>query len=158
MRIKVTLIKLVQGLGSLQVSKMNVVLIIFFSDTGLFFFSSVGNFLVLQRLLLGKDFLSRKRSRTLFLNITMADILVTVFAMAGVTISLIRFSLNSNFSGQLVWEMLSRQWFAGWCFCKLFKFCQTFSLASSNCMLVSLAIDRHRAVTKPLSVSGSPCK
>ena len=60
--------------------------------------------------------------------------------------------------GQLIWEILSRRWFAGWIFCKLFKFCQTFSLASSNYMLITLAIDRHRAVTKPLTVSGSPCR
>ena len=60
--------------------------------------------------------------------------------------------------GQMIWEILSRRWFAGWIFCKLFKFCQTFSLASSNYMLITLAIDRHRAVTKPLTVSGSPCR
>ena len=54
--------------------------------------------------------------------------------------------------------MLDREWLAGLVFCKMFKFIQTFALASSNYMLVSLAVDRHRAVTKPLTVTGSPCR
>ena len=70
----------------------------------------------------------------------MADVLVTMFPMAG----------------QMIWEMLDREWLAGLNFCKMFKFSQTFALASSNYMLVALAMDRHRAVTRPLTVSGSP--
>ena len=50
---------------------------------------------------------------------------------------------------------MEREWVAGWLFCKVFKFIQTYALASSNYMLVALAMDRHRAVTKPLKVSGS---
>ena len=45
---------------------------------------------------------------------------------------------------------------AGGFFCKVFKFIQTYSLASSNYMLVHLAMDRHRTVTKPVVISRSP--
>ena len=55
----------------------------------------------------------------------------------------------------MIWEILEREWVAGLLFCKVFKFFQTYALASSNYMLVALAMDRHRAVTKPLKVSGS---
>ena len=54
----------------------------------------------------------------------------------------------------MIWEILEREWVAGLLFCKVFKFVQTYALASSNYMLVALAMDRHRAVTKPLKVSG----
>ena len=53
---------------------------------------------------------------------------------------------------------MEREWVAGWMFCKLFKFIQTYALASSNYMLVALAVDRHRAVTRPLTVSRSPTR
>ena len=56
----------------------------------------------------------------------------------------------------MIWEILDRKWLAGVVFCKMFKFFQTYALASSNYMLVALAVDRHKAVTKPLSVTGSP--
>ena len=59
-------------------------------------------------------------------------------------------------SGQLIWEILDRKWVAGLVFCKIFKFLQTFSLTSSNYMILALAVERHRAVTKPLSVANSP--
>ena len=55
----------------------------------------------------------------------------------------------------MIWEILDREWMAGLVFCKMFKFVQTFALASSNYMLVALAVDRHRAVTEPLKVTGS---
>ena len=107
---------------------------------GLILSSVIGNSLVLYNLILGRDSLGKKRSKSIFLNITLADVLVTMFPMAG----------------QMIWEILDREWFAGLVFCKMFKFSQTFALASSNYMLVALAVDRHRAVTKPLSVTGSP--
>ena len=56
----------------------------------------------------------------------------------------------------MIWEILDREWLAGLVFCKMFKFFQTYALASSNYMLVALAMDRHRAVTKPLMMSRSP--
>ena len=59
-------------------------------------------------------------------------------------------------AGQMIWEMLERKWLAGLVFCKMFKFFQTYALASSNYMLVALAVDRHKAVTNPLAVSRSP--
>ena len=37
-----------------------------------------------------------------------------------------------------------------------FQFLQTFSLTSSNYMLAAITLDRHRAITKPLSVPWSP--
>ena len=45
-------------------------------------------------------------------------------------------------SGQVIWEILEREWVAGGFFCKVFKFIQTYALASSNYMLVALAMDR----------------
>ena len=65
------------------------------------------------------------------------------------------------------------KWYAGLYFCKIFKvdclnlvlsfnillqFLQTYSLTSSNYMLVAIAIDRHRAITCPLKAPspGSP--
>ena len=59
-------------------------------------------------------------------------------------------------TGQLVWEILGRKWVGGLVFCKIFKFLQTFSLSSSNYMILALAVERHRAVTRPLSVGSSP--
>ena len=61
-----------------------------------------------------------------------------------------------HISGQMIWEILERKWLAGLVFCKVFKFFQTYALASSNYMLVALAVDRHKAVTNPLAVSRSP--
>ena len=39
---------------------------------------------------------------------------------------------------------------------QVFKFLQTFSLSSSNYMILALSVERHKAVTKPLSVASSP--
>ena len=39
--------------------------------------------MVLYNLVLGKDSLGKKRSKTLFLHLTLADIMVTMFPMAG---------------------------------------------------------------------------
>ena len=51
---------------------------------------------------------------------------------------------------------MERRWVGGLAFCKMFKFLQTFSLASSNYMILALALERHRVVTRPLAVSSSP--
>ena len=56
----------------------------------------------------------------------------------------------------MIWDILERKWVAGLVFCKVFKFFQTYALASSNYMLVALAVDRHKAVTNPLAASRSP--
>ena len=52
--------------------------------TGLIIFSVIGNSLVLYNLMLGKDSLGKKRSKTIFLHITLADVMVTMFPMAGI--------------------------------------------------------------------------
>jgi hypothetical protein len=46
----------------------------------------LGNSLVLYNLMLGKDSLGKKRSKTIFLNITLADVMVTMFPMAGTNV------------------------------------------------------------------------
>ena len=46
----------------------------------------IGNSLALYTLTLGKDGLGKKRSKTIFLHIMMADLLVTMFPMAGINI------------------------------------------------------------------------
>ena len=76
----------------------------------------------------------------MFLHVTLADLMVTVFSVAG----------------QLVWEVLDRKWLGGFIFCKIFKFLQTYSLTTSNYMILALALERFRAVTKPLSLLTSP--
>ena len=58
----------------------------------------------------------------------------------------------------MIWEGLGRHWYGDVIFCKMFKFLQTFSLTSSNYMLVAMAMDRHRAITRPLTMPGSPYK
>ena len=63
--------------------------------------------------------------------------------------------MNDSFSGQMIWEIMDC-WVAGWVLCKLFKFLQTFSITASNYMILALSVERHRAVTKPLSVTSSP--
>ena len=54
-----------------------------FCIAGLIIFSFVGNSLVLYNLMLGKDSLGKKRIKTLFLHLALADVLVTMFPMAG---------------------------------------------------------------------------
>ena len=44
----------------------------------------IGNSLVMYNLMLGRDSLGKKRSKTIFLNITLADVMVTMFPMAGI--------------------------------------------------------------------------
>ena len=50
---------------------------------GLIICSLIGNSLVLYNLILGKDSLGKKRIKTLFLHLALADVLVTMFPMAG---------------------------------------------------------------------------
>ena len=58
----------------------------------------------------------------------------------------------------MILEGLGRHWYGDVIFCKMFKFLQTFSLTSSNYKLVAIAMDRHRAITRPLTMPGSPYK
>lgn len=96
-------------------------------------FSVIGNFIVLYKIIANtkRTFL---RISVLFLNLAFSDLLVTFFTM----------------TSQLIWEMMDMRWIAGQPFCKIFKILQTFSLASSSYMLVSITIDRHQALVSPL--------
>ncbi|XP_013789348.1 cardioacceleratory peptide receptor-like [Limulus polyphemus] len=79
---------------------------------------------------------SRKsRVLRLFLNLTIADVLVTVCATGP----------------QLVWEYYGREWRAGDAMCRLVKFLQTFSICVSNYLIVTIALDRYKAIRRPLS-------
>ena len=118
--------------------------IFIFYNSGLILIALVGNSLALYTLMMGKGGLAKKRSKIIFLNITLADFLVTLFPMLGTKKRFWPRERKNLFSGQLIWEILEREWVAGWLFCKVFKFIQTYALASSNYMLV--ALDRHRAV------------
>jgi hypothetical protein len=60
-----------------------VILIYKYLCAGLIIFSVIGNSLVLYNLLLGRDSLGKKRSKTIFLHITLADVMVTMFPRAG---------------------------------------------------------------------------
>ena len=54
-----------------------------FVASGLIIFSMIGNSIVLYNLMLGNYSLGKKRSKTIFLHITLADVMVTMFPMAG---------------------------------------------------------------------------
>ncbi|CAN8012052.1 unnamed protein product [Ixodes pacificus] len=101
--------------------------------------SLIGNLAVCFKLLTSRRHRYFK-AQVLFLNLALADLLVTLVTM----------------SSQLVWEVMGRLWIAGDLFCRLFKVLQTFSLVSSTYMLVSVAIDRHFAIVNPLSPSPKP--
>ncbi|XP_076352707.1 gonadotropin-releasing hormone II receptor-like [Tachypleus tridentatus] len=72
----------------------------------------------------------RTAIHVLFFNLTVADILVTLVTMCS----------------QLDWEFIDREWIAGEVFCRIFKVFQTFTMVSSNYILLVIAIDRHTAV------------
>ncbi|XP_064474747.1 arg8-vasotocin receptor-like [Ornithodoros turicata] len=98
--------------------------------------SLIGNSVVCWRLLTSRRHRYFK-AQILFLNLALADLLVTTVTM----------------SSQLVWEVMGRLWIAGDVFCRMFKVLQTFALVSSTYMLVSIAVERHFAIVNPLS----PC-
>ncbi|XP_076317901.1 gonadotropin-releasing hormone receptor-like [Tachypleus tridentatus] len=75
----------------------------------------------------------RSAIHVLFLNLAVADILVTLVTMCS----------------QLVWEFMDREWIAGDLFGRTFKVCQTFTMVSSNYMLLAIALDRHSAIVIP---------
>ena len=58
----------------------------FFLNSGLMILALVGNSLALFNLMVGKGGLAKKRSKVIFLNITLADFLVTLFPMLGIKI------------------------------------------------------------------------
>ncbi|XP_077512541.1 oxytocin receptor-like [Amblyomma americanum] len=101
--------------------------------------SLVGNSIVCHRLLTSRRHRVFK-AQMLFLNLAIADLLVTLVTM----------------SSQLLWEVLGRVWMAGDGPCRLFKVLQTFALVSSTYMLVGIAVDRHFAICKPLAPAPKP--
>ncbi|WAQ97791.1 V1AR-like protein [Mya arenaria] len=74
------------------------------------------------------------RVNVFILHLTVADLLVIMFAMVP----------------QLAWEHVERDWRAGDIMCRLVKFLQSFSMMASNYMVVVIAIDRHQAIRAPL--------
>ncbi|KAL1422361.1 hypothetical protein MTO96_022235 [Rhipicephalus appendiculatus] len=90
--------------------------------------SLVGNTAVCYRLLTSRRHRVFK-AQILFLNLALADLLVTVVTM----------------NSQLLWEIMGRVWIAGDGPCRAFKVMQTFALVSSTYMLVGIAVDRHYA-------------
>ncbi|KAL1429911.1 hypothetical protein MTO96_015411 [Rhipicephalus appendiculatus] len=98
-------------------------------------FSIVGNCVVCWRLLRNHRRRRYQKAHVLFLNLAVADLLVTTVTM----------------TSQTVWEIMGRAWIAGDAFCRVFKVLQTFALASSTYMIVSIALDRHFAIVYPLA-------
>ncbi|XP_049792302.1 gonadotropin-releasing hormone II receptor-like [Schistocerca nitens] len=74
----------------------------------------------------------------LILHLSAADLLVTVFCIAG----------------EAAWSY-AVQWLAGNAACKLFKFAQVFSLYLSTFILVLIGIDRFVAVRYPMRALGT---
>ncbi|KAH7963148.1 oxytocin receptor [Rhipicephalus sanguineus] len=101
--------------------------------------SLVGNTAVCYRLLTSRRHRVFK-AQVLFLNLALADLLVTVVTM----------------NSQLLWEIMGRVWIAGDGPCRAFKVMQTFALVSSTYMLVGIAVDRHYAICKPLVLAPRP--
>ncbi|KAH7961858.1 vasopressin V1a receptor [Rhipicephalus sanguineus] len=104
--------------------------------------SVVGNSVVCWKLVVQRRHRRISKARVLFLNLAIADLLVACVTM----------------TSQVVWEVMGRLWIAGDAFCRFFKFLQTFALVSSTYMLVTIAVDRHIAVTTPLAPSPDPWK
>ncbi|XP_013790167.1 cardioacceleratory peptide receptor-like [Limulus polyphemus] len=96
--------------------------------------SVLGNVVVCWQLLNSRR-LHHSKPKILFLNLSVADLLVTMVTM----------------TSQLIWEVMGRSWIAGDVFCRLFKVLQTFALVSSTYMLVGIALDRYYVIVHPLS-------
>ncbi|KAH7966545.1 hypothetical protein HPB49_017433 [Dermacentor silvarum] len=93
-------------------------------------FSIAGNCVVCWRLLRNHRRRRYQKAHVLFLNLAVADLLVTT--------------------------IMGRAWIAGDAFCRVFKVLQTFALASSTYMIVSIALDRHFAIVYPLATCMVP--
>ncbi|XP_037273491.1 vasopressin V1a receptor [Rhipicephalus microplus] len=103
-------------------------------------FSIVGNCVVCWKLLRNHRRRRYQKAHVLFLNLAVADLLVTTVTM----------------TSQTVWEIMGRVWIAGDAFCRVFKVIQTFALAASTYMIVSIALDRHFAIVYPLASCLAP--
>ncbi|KAH8039672.1 hypothetical protein HPB51_008265 [Rhipicephalus microplus] len=105
-------------------------------------FSATGNSVVCWRLLRNRRHHRYQKAHVLFLNLAMADLLVTTVTM----------------TSQTVWEIMGRAWIAGDTFCRIFKVLQTFALASSTYVIVAIALDRHFAIVHPLASCPTPSR
>ncbi|XP_077512542.1 gonadotropin-releasing hormone II receptor-like [Amblyomma americanum] len=105
-------------------------------------FSVTGNSAVCWRLLRNHRRRRYQKAHVLFLNLAVADLLVTTVTM----------------TSQTVWEVMGRAWIAGDVFCRIFKVLQTFALASSTYMIVGIALDRHFAIVYPLASCPTPSR
>lgn len=94
--------------------------------------SLIGNFIMCVHI--SKHRQRNQRIQLLFVNLAVADLLVTCFTM----------------TSQLVWEYMGREWVAGAAFCPVFKVLQTFTMVCSNYLIVTIALDRHIAIVYPL--------
>ncbi|KAH3837235.1 cephalotocin receptor 2-like [Dreissena polymorpha] len=101
----------------------------------------IGFFLVLLYMCCNRRISPRfnhlSRVNAFILNLTFADLLVILIAVLP----------------QLAWEHVDRDWSAGPVMCRIVKFLQSFSMISSNYILVVIAIDRHQAIRAPLKES-----
>lgn len=101
----------------------------------------VGSILVLLWMVCNRKVTPRfnhlSRVNSFILNLTIADLSVILLAVLP----------------QLVWEYADREWSAGPAMCRIVKFLQSFSMMSSNYILVVIAIDRHQAIRAPLKES-----
>ena len=101
----------------------------------------IGSLLVLLWMVCNRKVTPRfnhlSRVNSFILNLTIADMSVILLAVLP----------------QLVWEYSDREWSAGPAMCKIVKFLQSFSMMSSNYILVVIAIDRHQAIRAPLKES-----
>ncbi|KAH6938805.1 hypothetical protein HPB50_013143 [Hyalomma asiaticum] len=105
-------------------------------------FSVTGNSVVCWRLLRNHRRRRYQKAHVLFLNLAVADLLVTTVTM----------------TSQTVWEIMGRAWIAGDAFCRVFKVLQTFALASSTYVIVAIALDRHFAIVHPLASCPTPSR
>ncbi|KAH7966286.1 hypothetical protein HPB49_015026 [Dermacentor silvarum] len=105
-------------------------------------FSVTGNSVVCWRLLRNHRRRRYQKAHVLFLNLAVADLLVTTVTM----------------TSQTVWEIMGRAWIAGDAFCRVFKVLQTFALASSTYMIVAIALDRQFAIVYPLARCPTPSR
>eukprot|EP00058_Branchiostoma_floridae_P011580 XP_002597068.1 hypothetical protein BRAFLDRAFT_65210 [Branchiostoma floridae] len=84
----------------------------------------------------------KSRHNTFVLNLTVADLLVTLITVLS----------------QIIWELMEDAWMAGDVGCRVVKFGQVFAIIASSNMIVLLALDRHNVIIKPFSSRWRPWK
>ncbi|CAH1252650.1 AVPR1B [Branchiostoma lanceolatum] len=84
----------------------------------------------------------KSRHNTFVLNLTVADLLVTLITVLS----------------QIIWELMEDAWMALDVGCRVVKFGQVFAIIASSNMIVLLALDRHNVIIKPFSSRWRPWK